>query len=77
MKNQRQVNKDYSELTMEKRKPARSLKSTRAGAYPEKVQEKEKKIIEILEQAKSTNDFFKFDKCLKQLHRLRHNTKAT
>ncbi len=36
-----------------------------------KPEDKEKRILELLEQAKQTNDFIKFDKYLKQLHRLR------
>jgi hypothetical protein len=41
-----------------------------------KPDEKEKRIVQLLEQAKQTNDFIKFDKYLKQLHKLRssHNS---
>jgi hypothetical protein len=35
--------------------------------------DKEKRILDLLEQAKRTNDFIKFDKYLKELHKLRAN----
>ena len=56
---------------MKNRRVPHSTQKAKFDTIPNPATNNDKRILILLEQAKNTNDFLKFDKYLKQLHKLR------